>query len=173
MRNLVFITLWIIVLMMGCDQTSKQQTMPTNGNTDTVAATREKNLDVIKRFFDLLHQKNAAAWGDLWDENGFIYIPYPVANFPDTIKTRKTILEGFEHLLAGFKSFDYHIKEIYPSVDPDVIVVEYTVAAVLVKTNATYNGINLAIFKFRNGKIVAYHDYFNPEKFKMVAEALF
>ena len=144
--------------------------MATNNTTDTIAATREKNLGVIKSFFDLLHRKNAAAWAELWDENGFIYIPYPVANFPDTIKTRKTIQEGFEHLLAGFKSFDYHIQEIYPTVDPDVILVEYTVAAVLVKTHVTYNGINLAIFKFRNGRIVAYHDYFNPEKFKMVVD---
>jgi uncharacterized protein len=136
-----------------------------------MTGTREKNMGVIKRFFELLHEKNAVAWADLWDENGYIYIPYPVANFPDTIKTRKTIQEGFEHLLAGFKSFDYHIKEIYPAVDPEVIIVEYTVTAILVKTNATYNGINLAIFKFRNGKIGAYHDYFNPEKFKMVIEA--
>jgi uncharacterized protein len=148
------------------------QNMATNGNSDSMTPTREKNLGVIKLFFELLHQKNAAAWADLWDENGLIYIPYPVANFPDTIKTRKTILEGFEKLLSGFKSFDYHIKEIYPTVDPDVIVVEYTVEAVLVKTGATYNGINLAIFKFRNGKIVAYHDYFNPEKFKKVIEAI-
>ena len=141
-------------------------------NAETGAAIREKNTHNIKRFFDLLHEKNAVAWGELWDENGFIYIPYPVANFPDTIKTRKTILEGFEHLLAAFKSFDYDIKEIYPCVDPDVIVVEYTVTAVLVKSNATYNGTNLAIFKFRNEKIAAYQDYFNPEKFKMVVEAI-
>ncbi len=149
-----------------------QQNMATNGNTGGITPIREKNLGVIKRFFELLHQKNATAWADLWDENGLIYIPYPVANFPDTIKTRKTILEGFEKLLSGFKSFDYHIREIYPTVDADVIVVEYTVEAVLVKTGATYNGINLAIFKFRDGKIVAYHDYFNPEKFKKVIEAI-
>jgi len=166
------ILIMAVVLMSCGDQTSTQQTMATNGNTDSVSPTREKNLGVIKRFFELLHQKNAAAWADLWDENGLIYIPYPVANFPDTIKTRKTILEGFEKLLSGFKSFDYHIKDIYPAVDPDVIVVEYTVEAVMAKTGATYKGINLAIFKFRNGKIVAYNDYFNHEKFKMVIESI-
>jgi ketosteroid isomerase-like protein len=78
----------------------------------------EKNLTVIENFFELLHQKDARSWGELWDEDAFIYIPYPVAGFPDMIKTRKTILEGFESLLAGFKNFDYQIKEIYPSVDP-------------------------------------------------------
>lgn len=158
---------WLMAALLisgifGCDRSSKLQTMET----------RDRNLAVVRDFFDLLHQKNAAAWGNLWDEHGFIYIPYPVAGFPDTITTRKTILEGFENLLAGFKSFDYVIKAIYASVDPDVIVVEYTVAAVLVKTNATYNGVNIAVFKFRDGKIVAYHDYFNPEKFKMVVEAI-
>jgi uncharacterized protein len=172
MRIIIFCIL-VSGILVGCgNRTSKQQIMNTNGNADIMTATREKNISIIKNFFELLHQKNAAAWGDLWDENGFIYIPYPVANFPDTIKKRKTIVEGFEKLLAGFKSFDSHIKEIYPTVDPDVIVVEYTVTAVLVKTGATYNGINLAIFKFRDGKIVAYHDYFNPEKFKMVIEAI-
>src|SRR6185503_7790273 len=110
MRNIILYVLVTGMLVACSDQTLKQQTMATSNTTDTIAATREKNLGVIKSFFDLLHRKNAAAWAELWDENGFIYIPYPVANFPDTIKTRKTIQEGFEHLLAGFKSFDYHIK---------------------------------------------------------------
>ena len=162
--------LFWVVMLVSCNQSSNQQSMPKN--SEAVTATREQNTSSIKQFFELLHERNVAAWGALWDENGFIYIPYPVANFPDTIRTRKTIQEGFGRLVAVFKSFDYHIKEIYPCVDPDVIVVEYTVTAVLVKDDAIYNGTNLAIFKFRHGKIAAYHDYFNPEKFIMVAEAV-
>jgi uncharacterized protein len=138
----------------------------------TSQETRDKNLAVINSFFELMHQKKIKEWTDLWDENGFIYIPYPVANFPDSIKSKKTIGEGFQHLFAGFKSFDYKIKNVYPSTDPDTIVVEYTATAVLLKSNEPYEGTNIAVFKFRNGKISGYHDYFNPEKFKIVVDAI-
>lgn len=163
-----------MIILVACNESSnsKENTMSETTQASAIDTTRENNIASIKQFFELLHEKNAIEWGNLWDENGFIYIPYPVANFPDTIRTRKTILEGFEKLLAGFKSFDYNIKSIYPSLDPNVIVIEYTVEAVLQKSNATYHGINIAVFKFQNGKIAAYHDYFNPEKFKMVVEAI-
>ena len=161
-------------LMPNCDQSPEtSKNMETSeSTTETKATIREKNMSTVRDFFELMHQKNLAKWSNLWDENGFIYIPYPVSNFPDTIKSKKTISEGFQKLFAGFKSFNYQITEIYPSLDPDIIVVEYTVIADLIKTNTTYNGNNIAVFKFRNGYILAYHDYFNPEKFKMVIETI-
>src|SRR5881394_1593273 len=111
-----YITLIFGIMTTDCNQ------LPTNAED---AKIREKNISSVKNFFELMHQKKLNEWNNLWDDNGFIYIPYPVANFPDTIKTKKTIAEGFEKLFAGFKSFDYRILDIYPSVDPDVIVVEY------------------------------------------------
>ena len=135
-------------------------------------ATRERNIDTIKSFFELMHQRKLDEWNDLWDDHGFIYVPYPVASFPDMIRSKKAIAEGFEKLFAGFKSFDYRILDIYPSLDPNIIIVEYSVSAVLLKTGSIYNGRNIAVFKFRDGKINGYHDYFNPEKFKMVIDAI-
>jgi uncharacterized protein len=158
----------VVFITLGCEQRTTDAKSGNNMNTTEI--TREKNISSIKNFFEWMHTKKLDEWDTLWAEDGFIYIPYPVLNFPDTIKTKKTISEGFRKLFAGFKTFDYKISEIYPSVDPDIIVVEYTVSAVLLKTDAVYNGTNLAVFKFRNGKILAYHDYFNPEKFKMVVE---
>jgi uncharacterized protein len=151
----------------------KENLTANEARPDVNAETREKNISTIKSFFELVHQGKLEEWNNLWDDNGFIYVPYFVANFPDMIRKKKTIVEGFEKLVAGIKSFNYRILDMYPSVDPDVIVVEYMVLAVLLKTSATYNDRNIAVFKFRNGKIVAYHDYFNPEKFKTVIEAIF
>src|SRR5258705_7068266 len=82
--------------------------------------TREKNIATIKNFFELMHQKKLEEWNDLWDDSAFIYVPYPVASFPDMIRTKKAIAKGFEKLFAAFKSFDYRILDIYPSVDSDV-----------------------------------------------------
>jgi ketosteroid isomerase-like protein len=142
-------------------------------NASSVADnTRERNTRSVKSFFELMHQRKLSEWNNLWDENGYIYIPYPVEGFPDIIKTRKTIAEGFEKLFTAFKSFDYQITAIYPSLDPDIIVVEYTNHVILLKNDIIYNGTNIAVFKFANGKIFAYHDYFNPIKFKTVIDNL-
>ena len=140
--------------------------------TSAVETQREENLSTIHRFFALLHEKDIARWSTLWDDNGRIWIPYPVAGFPTTIEGKAQIVAAFEHLFAGFVSFDLHIADIYPTLDPDVIIVEWTGSAQLRATGQMYQSNPITVFKFRGGRIVAYHDYFNPEKFQVVVDAL-
>jgi uncharacterized protein len=140
--------------------------------TSAVDTQREQNLSIIHRFFSLLHEKDIARWSTLWDDNGRIWVPYPVAGFPTTIEGKTQIVAAFQQLFAGFVSFDPHIVDIYPTLDPDVIVVEWSGSAQLRATGQMYQSNPITVFKFRGGRIVTYHDYFNPEKFQVVVDAL-
>ncbi len=120
-----------------------------------------------------MHKKDIEAWGRLWNENAVILVLYPPKGFPTEIKgLSNQILPGFKQLFAKFETYDYSIKEIYPTTNPEVIIVEWEVTATIKNKEITYNGQNITVFKFGNDKISEYHDYFNPILFQLVVDNL-
>jgi uncharacterized protein len=132
---------------------------------------REHNLSVVSKFFELMHRKDIDAWGELWREDGRILIFYPPKGFGTSIDGKAEILQGFRKLFGNFESFDTELTAIYPAADSDAIVVEYNVRAVIVG-GVEYTNSNIAIFRFRDGLISTYHDYFDPRRFQIVVDAL-
>jgi len=98
-------------------------------------------------------------------------VPYPPAGFGTSLDGKAAILEAFRGLFANFVSFDCELTGLYPAADSDAVCVEYDVRAVL--TGGTeYTNSNIAVFRFRDGLISAYHDYFDPRRFQTVVDAL-
>jgi ketosteroid isomerase-like protein len=132
---------------------------------------RAANADAIGRFFDCMCRKDIDAWIDLWDDDARILVPYPPqgSGFPPSIEGREVILPGFQQLFAHFTSYNADVRTIYPSLDPDVFIVEWSVEAHLIE-GLVYRGDNITVFRFDHGKLRSYHDYFNPELFRSVVE---
>jgi ketosteroid isomerase-like protein len=139
----------------------------------TGEAVRQGNLRAVESFFARMRAKDIDGWIQLWAEDGKILIPYPPqgAGFPPRIEGRDNILAGFRQLFAHFERYDCETLGTYPSVDPNYIVVEWSVRAHLT-TGLVYRGENITVFRFRDGLIAEYHDYFNPELFRPVVEAI-
>jgi ketosteroid isomerase-like protein len=51
------------------------------------------------------------------------------------------------------------------------VIVEYKPRATLVD-GTVYTNSNIAVFRFENGLVSAYHDYFDPRRFQVVVDAL-
>ena len=132
---------------------------------------RESNLTVVRKFFELMHRKEIDAWGDLWSEDGRILVFYPPKDFGTSIDGKAEILRGFRTLFGNFETFDTELTAIYPAADSDAIVVEYDVRA-KIRSGAEYTNRNIAVFRFQDGLIKAYHDYFDPRRFQIVVDAL-
>jgi ketosteroid isomerase-like protein len=133
---------------------------------------RALNLRAVQDFFRFMHEKNIEAWATLWDRSARITVPYPPAGFPSAIEGADQIVRGFRDLFSHFGTYDYEIRALYPTLDPDTIIVEWDVAATLPARHATYRGNNITVFRMRDGKIAEYHDYFDPRKFQTVVDAL-
>jgi ketosteroid isomerase-like protein len=131
----------------------------------------EHNAGTARKFYDLLSQKDVDAWIELWHEDGKIIVPYPPAGFASAIEGRDTIHEAFKGLLGNFETFDSTITDVYPAVDSDAVCVEYTNHAVI-KGGTIYTNTNIAVFRFIDGLISEYHDYFDPRRFQVVVDAL-
>jgi ketosteroid isomerase-like protein len=118
-----------------------------------------------------MHRKEIDAWAELWAGNGRIIVPYPPEGFGTSLDGKATILAAFRGLFGNFESFDSAITGLYPAADSDAVCVEYTVRATLVG-GTEYTNQNIAVFRFENGLIAAYHDYFDPRRFQTVVDAL-
>lgn len=125
----------------------------------------------VTRFFDLLHERDVAAWGRLWHAQGEILVPYPPDGFPPRITGRATIVAGFHGLIGVFASFDYELAAVFPGADRMVTTVEYRVRAELAR-GGEYTNDNVAIFEFQDDLVRRYHDYFDPRRFQVVVDAL-
>jgi ketosteroid isomerase-like protein len=132
---------------------------------------RSELTQTVHDFFDHLHNRDLDAWGDLWAETGRIVVPYPPEGFPDYLQGKSEITTAFRKLFASFKSFDSEITALYPIAGLDAVCVEYSVRATLVG-GSRYTNRNIAVFRFDDGLIGAYHDYFDPRRFQAVVDAL-
>jgi uncharacterized protein len=131
----------------------------------------ERNVRIVRQFYDLLRQKDLDTWIKLWDEHGKITIPYPPKGLGSTIEGRASILEAFRGFMGNFARFNSNITAIYPAIDSDAVCVEYSNDAVLMN-GTVYTNDNIAVFIFRDGLISEYHDYFDPRRFQVVIDAL-
>jgi len=138
---------------------------------DKAAQQRPHSLEVVRKFFELMHRKEIEAWGELWNEDGRIIVFYPPEGFGTSIDGKAEILKAFRGLFANFQSFNYELTGLYPAADSDAVVVEYKPRATLVG-GTEYTNSNIAVFRFKNGLIAAYHDYFDPRRFQVVVDAL-
>jgi uncharacterized protein len=133
---------------------------------------RSTNVAAIDAFFERMREKNISAWAQLWHPDARIIVEYPPAGFPSEINGKNEIVAGFRDLFSHFSSYECTTRELYRTLDPNIVVVEWDVRAVLAKAGEVYRGNNITVFKFEDGLIRAYHDYFNPLKFELVVRAM-
>lgn len=134
-------------------------------------AAGDDNAAITREFFALLSRKDVEGWSRLWAEDGRIIVPYPPEGFPDTINGKDEIVSGFRDLFGNFETFNPQLTGVYPAADSDAVTVEYLVDAQL-RSGPRYTNTNIAVFRFRGGKITEYHDYFDPRRFQTVVDAL-
>jgi uncharacterized protein len=132
----------------------------------------DRNVDAVRAFFELMRERDIDAWGELWAADGHIVVPYPPEGFPTRIEGRADIVAGFRRLFGNFETFDYAIRTLHRTPDPDMILVEWHVSARVASTGYRYEGDPITVFVFRDGRIAEYRDYFDPQKFGPVVAAL-
>jgi ketosteroid isomerase-like protein len=145
--------------------------MSTDVQQPGTGAPAPAHAETARAFFRLLSAKDITAWGELWHPEGVISVPYPADGFPTEIRGKERIVSGFHGMFANFESFTAHLTGVYPAADSDAVCVEYRNAATLVG-GAAYTNDNIAVFRFRDGLISEYHDYFDPRRFQVVVDAL-
>lgn len=130
------------------------------------------SVHVVRRFFELLNQKDIDAWSELWHPEGTILVFYPADGFPTRITGRGDIVDGFRRMYDDvFDVFTATITAVYPVQDSSTVVVEYSNHSTLAN-GSVYTNDNIAVFRFEDGLVRWYHDYFDPRRFQLVVDFL-
>jgi ketosteroid isomerase-like protein len=123
---------------------------------------REKNIELIHSFLDLLEQKDLIAWIKLWDEDGRQLNPYAPRGFPRILDGKNAIFHHWSGFPNAYGKIAFTDRETYPTLEPSVIFAEFRGKIEVLKTNKNYNNTYCCRFTFSKGKLVNYVEYFDP-----------
>lgn len=105
---------------------------------------------------------DASTFVEMVADDGVMEFPYSPAGFPARLEGRAAIarhLEGLGDIIA----FDRMGEPIvHPSIDPDVVVIEFESFGRGVVTGEPYDQRYVSVIRTGGGRIVHYRDYWNP-----------
>ncbi|WP_419848599.1 nuclear transport factor 2 family protein [Candidatus Poriferisocius sp.] len=121
------------------------------------------NLEILQSVFDSMG--NADAVVAHYTDDYVMELPYAHPDKPDRTEGKEAVRQ---RLVGAFKVFRFslHITEVYPCVDPDLLIAEYTSEGEVIPTGRRYSNRYIGLWRFRNGKVCFTREYLNPEAAK-------
>ncbi|MEU1388117.1 MULTISPECIES: nuclear transport factor 2 family protein [unclassified Nonomuraea] len=108
---------------------------------------------------------------DLMAPDAVIEWPYRLEGMPAKLCGRAEIA-AFVSAQGSLISFDEYVDLVmHETVDPEVIIVEYTVNGTVTGTGAPFTQRIIAVLRVRDGQVVSYRDYINPLPLMKVLES--
>ncbi|YCK40015.1 nuclear transport factor 2 family protein [Actinomadura sp. ATCC 39365] len=98
---------------------------------------------------------------DLMAPDAVIEWPYRLEGMPAKLRGRAEIA-AFVSAKGSLISFDEYVDLVmHETVDPEVVIVEYTAHGTVTGTGAPFTQRVIAVFRVRHGQVVSYRDYIN------------
>ncbi|MFF5171974.1 nuclear transport factor 2 family protein [Micromonospora sp. NPDC000089] len=119
--------------------------------------------DLFHHAMDLLLAKDMAGFIALFADDGVMEFPFAPPGQPGRVAGRAALhdyLIGYPELLDIREIEDVTVHE---TAEPAVIVAEFTASGVVVATGRPYRLRYIAVLTIRDGYLVHYRDYWNPQ----------
>ncbi|KAB8332166.1 nuclear transport factor 2 family protein [Scytonema tolypothrichoides VB-61278] len=129
-------------------------------------AIRQKNEQTIRTYFELLSQKRMDEWLKLWADDGVQDMPYSPAGFPKRVEGKAAVAKHYSALPTSVGRMVFPDLRIYPTTDPNTFFVEFRGEIEVLATKKPYNNTYAGLFKFRDGKVVLFREYYDPIVFQ-------
>lgn len=117
--------------------------------------------ELVDRAMRLLLAKDMDGFADLWAVDGVMEFPFAPPGHPRP-EGREAVREHLRDYpdQVDLKAITY--LRVHQTADPDVVIVEFQVDGVAVKTGRPYPMRYISVITTRDGEIVCYRDYWNP-----------
>ena len=89
--------------------------------------------------------------------------PYAALGQPERYQGRDDFVAGLKFIPGMFKEFKLTIKELYDCPSQDVIIFEQDSRGILNLDGSVYQNHYVMLYKFRDGKVALWREYYNPE----------
>lgn len=127
---------------------------------------RQQSRQVVMDFLTGLEDKDMARVNAVWAEDAVQEMPYVPAGFPSRVVGKQALIQQYAGWPknAGKAEFTDGIR-FYPTLDPQVVAVEYHGVSEIVTTGRTYDQRYFGLFHVADGKIQLFREYFDPNVF--------
>lgn len=119
-------------------------------------------LDLVDQGIDLLLKHDMAGFAGLWAEDGVLEFPFAGPGYPKRVDGRDAIREYLRDYPNLLDIREVVAKTVHETADPAVVVVELTVAGMVVASGKPYELSYIAVITVEDGEIRHYRDYWSP-----------
>lgn len=130
--------------------------------SESEAGLRAANEALVRDVMELI---SSARYGEMVErchDDLVFELPYGPVGMPSSFD-KPTFAAMQEATFKLFDGFRIEPLEFHRMVDPDELVVEYASHATVAATGAEYQNRYIGVFRFSDGRIVAWREFHNPE----------
>jgi ketosteroid isomerase-like protein len=125
---------------------------------------------VLERRRELVLNLDAEGFADLFAADGVIEIPFAGPDLPARIDGQRAIRDYSRRIATAALRIDgLDTVAVHHTDDPEVLIVELVARGTVITTGHAITARSIQIFRIRDGKILLFRDYANPNA---LAEAL-
>lgn len=119
------------------------------------------NRDALERTFATIGTGNADAIIEHYTPDYVLELPYRSTDELFRVEGREATRE---YLRAIFRTrrFELRITEIHPTLDPALVIAEYTSQGVTLPERQPIRNVYIGLWSFREGKAFRTREYYNP-----------
>lgn len=120
---------------------------------------------VLKRAMDRFLAKDMKGWSELCDENVVVELPFSPDPAGSKIAGRAAVYAFLKDYPKAIDIQSMPTLKIHATDDPNVAIAEWSVSGRVVSNGNPYELSYATVVTVRNGLIVNYREYFNPQAF--------
>jgi uncharacterized protein len=118
---------------------------------------------VLERRRELLLNRDTDGFADLFAPDGAIELPFAGPDLPARLDGQQAIRDFSDRAAASpLRIDDLETVALHHTSDPEVVIVELLSRVTPATTGRSLGGRPIQVFRIRDGKIVLFRDYFNP-----------
>jgi ketosteroid isomerase-like protein len=122
-------------------------------------------VQLLQRSLDTFLSKDMKSWTDLCADDVVAEFPFAPEGAPARFEGRETLYEYLKGYPDMIDVREIPSTKIYATDDPNVAIAEWSVAGSVVTNGNPYNMKYATFVTFRDGLIVNYREYWNPQVF--------
>ncbi|MFF7599863.1 nuclear transport factor 2 family protein [Streptomyces mirabilis] len=131
-------------------------------------------VDLLRRSLDTFLAKDMKAWTDLCADDVVAEFPFAPEGAPARIEGREALFDYLRGYPDVIDVREIPAVRVYPTDDENVAIAEWSVKGSVVSNGNPYDMSYATFVTFRDGLIVNYREYWNPQVFlKALAGANF
>jgi uncharacterized protein len=129
------------------------------------AGTSLTAAQLLKRSLDTFLAKDMKGWSDLCDENVVVEFPFSPDPASRKLVGRAAIFEYLKNYPQVIDVKSIPTLKIHSTDDPNVAIAEWSASGKVIGNGNPYEMTYATVVTFRNGLIVNYREYWNPQAF--------